>query len=200
MTNRTSASQGTTVRLYINIKRNSVYTDPADIGTVEILNTQGTSLVSGITPEKESDGVYFIEYAISPTAVTGEYIDRWSDVVYDVGLTPVDIDLNFYVQESSWGGSVPQICDVTILAAEMDGDPRIGIEGTAKIVSAPYEYNDSYYSSNYEGTATSDSNGKMVFSLVYGATVRVEILDLKISKVFIVPAQPLANLNDIEEI
>ena len=200
MTNRTSARQGTTVRLYINIKRKSLYTDPADIGTVEILNTQGTSLVSGITPEKESDGVYFIEYAISPTAVTGEYIDRWSDVVYDVGLTPVDIDLNFYVQESSWGGSVPKICDVTILAAEMDGDPRIGIEGTAKIVSAPYEYNDSYYSSNYEGTATSDSNGKMVFSLVYGATVRVEIPDLKISKVFVVPAQPLANLNDIEEI
>jgi len=92
------------------------------------------------------------------------------------------------------------ICEVYCNINEQAGEPRINISGTAKIVSAPYSYEDVYYSSDYIGTATSDSEGKMTFSLVYGATVRIIIPDIKLEKVIIVPSTPTALLQDIQEV
>ena len=92
------------------------------------------------------------------------------------------------------------ICEVYCHVNEQGGDPRINIEGTAKIVSAPYSYDDIYYSSDYIGTSTSDSDGKMIFKLVYGATVRISIPDIKLEKVIVVPSTATALLQDITEV
>lgn len=174
--------------------------DPYDIGTVTIIDFNGTTLQSGIVPTKESDGVWKVEYAISASAAVGEWTDRWTDVIYDSGLDPVDVDLNFYVQAADWTGTTPSVCDVYEFIFEQDGDPRIGVSGTAKIISAPYSYGDAYYSAAYEGTAVTDSSGKIIFSLVYGATVRIEIPDIKLEKIIVVPSSPTAQLQDIAEV
>ena len=199
-TTRTTAEQGKTVTLKINFKKNGNLQDPYDPGTVTLLDTLGATITTGLVPVKEADGVWYVEYAISATAEIGEWTDRWTDVIYDSGLSAVNIDLNFYVQAADWGGTTPSVCDVYEFIYEQDGDPRIGIEGTAKIVSAPYSYGDAYYSSNYEGTAVTNSSGKIVFSLVYGATVRIEIPDIKLEKIFVVPSSPQAQLQDIAEV
>lgn len=199
-TTRTTAEQGKTVTLKINIKKNGILTDPYTIGTVTLIDSQGSTITSGLTPTKESDGVWKVEYAISATAEIGEWTDRWVGVVYDSGLDAVNVDLNFYVQAADWSGTTPSVCDVYGFIYEQDGDPRIGVEGTAKIVSAPYTYGDAYYSAAYEGSAVTNSSGKIIFSLVYGATVRIEIPDIKLEKTIVVPSTPTAQLQDITEV
>ena len=200
MTSRATAQQGSTARLYINFRKNAELKDPYDPGTVTLIDSQSSTIVSGLVPTKESEGVYYIDYAISVSAEIGTWIDRWASVVYASGLSPVNIDLNFYCQPSNWEGITPDTCQVWETILEQDGDPRIGITGTAKIISIPYSYGNAMYSSTYEGTAVTDSSGKILWSLVYGATVRIAIPDIKLEKIIVVPASPLAQLQDIQEV
>jgi len=200
MTSRATAEQGSTVRLYINFRKNAELKDPYDPGTVTLIDAQASTIATGLVPTKEADGVYYIDYAISATAEVGTWTDRWTDVIYDSGLSAVNIDLNFYCQASNWEGITPDTCQVWETVLEQDGDPRIGITGTAKIVSIPYAYGNAMYSSTYEGEAVSDSSGKISWNIVYGATARITIPDIKLEKVIVVPSSPTAQLQDITEV
>lgn len=71
-TSRTTAEQGSTVRLKITFKKNSVLTDVYNIGDgVTILNPSAIEQIVGLTPTKESTGVYYIDYAIPVSAPIG---------------------------------------------------------------------------------------------------------------------------------
>lgn len=199
-TSRTTAEQGKTVRLYIWIKKNGVLQDASDIGTVTLIDSLSATETTGLVPIKESEGVYYVEYALSVTAAVGQWIDRWTNVVYDAGLSPVNIDLNFYVNAADWDGTTPDVCTIYEFIFEQDGDPRIGIEGTAELISAPYEYGNAYYSVNTDGSAVTDSSGKIQWNLVYGATVFISIPDIQLEKTFVVPSQATAQLQDIKEV
>lgn len=77
VTARTTAEQGKTVRLKINIKKNGILTDPYTIGTgVDIKDTTGTTVASGISATKESTGVYYVDYPVLQNAPAG----TWNDI------------------------------------------------------------------------------------------------------------------------
>lgn len=71
-TNRTTASQGSTVRLKITFKKNDILTDPYSVGDgVTILNPSAVEQITGVTPTKESTGIYYIDYIIGSSAPAG---------------------------------------------------------------------------------------------------------------------------------
>jgi hypothetical protein len=76
MTTRSTAQQGTTVRLYINFKKNAQLKDPYDPGTVTLIDPNSVQQASGLTPIRESEGVFYIDYALSVNAAVGEWTDR----------------------------------------------------------------------------------------------------------------------------
>ena len=77
VTARTTAEQAKIVRLKINIKKNGVLTDPFTIGTgVDIKDTTGTIIASGISSTKESTGIFFVDYPVLQDAPAG----TWNDI------------------------------------------------------------------------------------------------------------------------
>ncbi len=161
VTTRTTAEQGSTVRLTINIKKNGEFTDPYSIGTgVDILNTVDTIVASGLTAVQEDTGIYYVDYPIAQDATVGTWSDVWRGVTYESGQTPVDVTLTFTIQSSAWQVTAPDICRVYEYVYEMDADPVVGAEGIAKILDMPYTYGSAYYT-NDAGLAYSDSSGKI---------------------------------------
>ncbi len=162
VTTRTTATQSSVVRLKINIKQNGVLTTPYSIGDgVTISNPSAAEQISGVTPTKESTGIYYIDYSILATAPVGTWEDSWKNIVYVSGLTPADVDLNFYVQLSDWAGVTSDICRIYEFLYEPDGTPLANEDGTMKILDLPYAYGDAYYSAKGGETAYSDASGKI---------------------------------------
>lgn len=201
VTTRTTAQQSSTVRLKINIKKNGVIANPFSIGTgVDIKDATDTIVASGLTIIQESTGIYYTDYPIAQDAPNGTWYDIWRGIIYDDGQSTVDIMLNFNVNLSSWAGTAPAICQVFEFLAEQDGQPLVGQEGVAKILNLPYNYGDAYYSNYAEGTAYSDSSGKIVWNLIYGAKCNIKIPSVGIDKSFLVPSTPTIQLKDITAI
>lgn len=200
VTTRGTAEQGSTVRLTINIKKNGEFSDPYSIGTgADILDTVDTIVASGLTIVQEDTGIYYVDYPIAQDATVGTWSDVWRDIVYNNGQTPVDVTLSFIVQLGSWQTTAPDICRVYEFLYELDADPVTGAEGTAKILNMPYTYESAYYT-NDAGLAYSDSSGKIVWDLVYGAKINIKIPSVGINKNFLVPSSPTAQLKDITAI
>lgn len=200
MSTRSTATQGTTVRLNINFKKNGELTDVYSPGTVTILNPSNVIKVSDKTPTKLSTGIYYYDYTIVSTAPMGIWTDRWTNVIYDVSLAVATVNLSFYVHESDWAPIPPNICRVYDYLYNMDGTALVGVTGTAEIISLPYDYQDTYYSNDSGGTAISDSSGRIYWDIIYGATVVFEIDSAGLSKQVIIPSVASKQLSDITEV
>ena len=198
-TSRTTAEQETTVTLKINFLKNGVLSDPFSLGTVAIIDFNSVIQKTGITTTKDSTGIYSITYDIPVTGVVGVWTDRWTDIVFESGLDKQDIDLSFHVYAKAGAGASPGICTVFEILAEQDGDSLVNIVGTAKIISLPYTDGSTYFSSTTEGEATSDSNGRIQWDLVQGATVFIRIKEIKLERTIVVPIKSEEQLQNITE-
>lgn len=75
-TNRTTALQGSTVRLKINFKKKGTLADPYSTGDgVTILNPSNVEQITDVTPTKESTGQYYIDFAVPVSAPIGTWTD-----------------------------------------------------------------------------------------------------------------------------
>lgn len=199
-TTRTTAEQETTVTLKINFLKNGVLSDPFSLGTVTIIDFNSVIQKTGIATTKESTGVYSITYAIPVTGVVGVWTDRWTDVVFSSGLDEQDVNLSFHVYAKAGAGASPGICTVYEILAEQDGDLLENITGTAEIISLPYTDGSIYYSSTSVGSSTSNSNGRIEWDLVQGATVFISISEIKLERTIVVPTKAEEQLQNITEV
>ena len=97
---RFNAVQGETVRLYAQFERNGIVYDPATVNDVTILDPSDT-LVATITPNRESKGTYYIDWAVSETRTIGTYTDQWG--YYALGGSTLRTNENsFTINTGEW--------------------------------------------------------------------------------------------------
>tara|TARA_R110000824_G_scaffold148242_3_gene317871 strand:+ start:56364 stop:57845 length:1482 start_codon:yes stop_codon:yes gene_type:complete len=75
---RTTALQNEVVRLYCLFIQDGVLTNPGGQPTIEILDTNGVTVLDIINPEQENIGLYFADWYIPANLPLGSYYDKWT--------------------------------------------------------------------------------------------------------------------------
>jgi len=75
---RTTAIQDEIVRLYFQFQKDGVLSTPDGQPSVEIIDTDGVTILDSITPQREHEGVYFVDYYVPANLPLGSYYDRWT--------------------------------------------------------------------------------------------------------------------------
>lgn len=74
---RTTAIQNEIVRLYCRFIRDGLLTDPASQPVVEITDTDGVTVLQSINAQRESQGVFYADWAVPAQLPLGQYYDKW---------------------------------------------------------------------------------------------------------------------------
>ena len=75
---RTTALQNEIVRLYFTFERNGYLSNPAGQPSVEILDTDGGTVIDTVHPVIESTGVFYADWFVPANLPLGDYYDRWT--------------------------------------------------------------------------------------------------------------------------
>lgn len=75
---RTTALQNEIVRLYCQFEYNGVLTNPAAQPLVEILDTDGVTVLDTITAQIEHTGIFYADWYVPANLPLGNYYDRWT--------------------------------------------------------------------------------------------------------------------------
>ena len=75
---RTTAVQNEIVRLYCRFINDGLLTDPMTQPVVEILDTDGVTSLKSVMAERESQGVFYVEWFVPANLPLGQYYDRWN--------------------------------------------------------------------------------------------------------------------------
>ena len=75
---RTTALQNEVVRLYCTFERDGRMTNPATQPLVEIIDTDGVTVLGTANAQLQYDGVWYVDWYVPATLPLGEYYDRWT--------------------------------------------------------------------------------------------------------------------------
>jgi len=75
---RTTALQNEIVRLYFRFYSDGVLANPAAQPMVEILDTDGVSVLETVNAHMENTGVWYADYFVPKSLPLGDYYDRWT--------------------------------------------------------------------------------------------------------------------------
>ena len=125
---RTTALQNEVVRLYFRFIKDGILTNPGAQPTVEILDTDGVTVLDVVNPEIENDGVWFADWYVPANLPLGNYYDRWmfqwsadSTVEEKTQIMTVH-SLNSYINFISKGLSIKRSNRATQLLLDLKND------------------------------------------------------------------------------
>ena len=75
---RTTALQNEVVRLYVRFIQNGILTNPASQPEVEIIDTDGVTVLDHVTAVNSSAGIYYADWYVPANLPLGNYYDRWT--------------------------------------------------------------------------------------------------------------------------
>jgi len=75
---RTTALQNEVVRLYCQFENNGVLTNPASQPTVQIIDTDGVTVLSTVNAQLQSTGIWYADYFVPALLPLGQYYDQWN--------------------------------------------------------------------------------------------------------------------------
>jgi len=75
---RTTAIQNEVVRLYCTFEYNGRLSNPASQPLVEILDTDGVTVLDTISAQNEHTGIYYADWYVPANLPLGNYYDRWT--------------------------------------------------------------------------------------------------------------------------
>ena len=75
---RTTALQNEVVRLYCQFESNGVLANPGTQPLVQILDTDGVTVLDTVSAQLESIGVWYVDYFVPTLLPLGSYYDQWS--------------------------------------------------------------------------------------------------------------------------
>lgn len=75
---RTSALQNEIVRLYCHFNANGILTNPGGQPLVEILDSDGVTVLDTINAQMENQGVWYADWYVPANLPLGQYYDRWT--------------------------------------------------------------------------------------------------------------------------
>ena len=74
---RTTAIQNEVVRLYCKFINDGLLLNPASQPTVEILDTDGVTVLQTLTAQNENLGIYYVDWFVPAHLPLGNYYDKW---------------------------------------------------------------------------------------------------------------------------
>lgn len=75
---RTTALQNEIVRLYCHFNSNGVLSNPGGQPLVEILSTDGVTVMAELPAQMENHGVWYVDWYVPANLPLGQYYDRWT--------------------------------------------------------------------------------------------------------------------------
>ena len=75
---RTTAVQNEIVRLYCRFIRDGLLFDPVSQPVVEIVDTDGVTVIQTLSPQHETQGVFYVEWFVPTNLPLGQYYDKWT--------------------------------------------------------------------------------------------------------------------------
>lgn len=75
---RTTALQNEIVRLYFTFQKDGLLTNPDGQPSVEIIDTDGVTILDVLSPQEEHTGIYFVDWFVPTHLPLGSYYDRWT--------------------------------------------------------------------------------------------------------------------------
>ena len=75
---RTTALQNEVVRLYCQFENNGVLTNPGTQPLVNILDSDGVTILETVSAQLESTGIWYADYAVPALLPLGNYYDQWT--------------------------------------------------------------------------------------------------------------------------
>jgi hypothetical protein len=102
---RTTALQNEIVRLYCNFERDGRLSNPAAQPLVEILDTDGATILDTVNAQMEYSGVWYADWYVPANLPVANYYDRWtwqwsatsgvSEIVQTFNVYTIDSYVNF---------------------------------------------------------------------------------------------------------
>jgi hypothetical protein len=75
---RTTALQNEVVRLYMTFERDGLLFDPSSQPTVNILDTDGVTVLQTVSAVKQTIGIWYADYFVPAELPVGQYYDEWT--------------------------------------------------------------------------------------------------------------------------
>ena len=75
---RTTALQNEIVRLYFTFENDGYLSNPMGQPLVEILDTDGATVLDSVNAQREHDGIYYADWFVPQNLPLGNYYDRWT--------------------------------------------------------------------------------------------------------------------------
>lgn len=75
---RTAALQNEVVRLYFTFQTDGQLANPSGQPTVEIIDTDGVTVLDHINPSIENTGIWYADWYVPADLAVGDYYDRWT--------------------------------------------------------------------------------------------------------------------------
>ena len=75
---RTTALQNEIVRLYCTFENDGRLADPVGQPLVEIIDTDGVTVLDSLNAQQESTGIYYADWYVPADLPLGNYYDRWT--------------------------------------------------------------------------------------------------------------------------
>jgi hypothetical protein len=98
---RSTALQNEVVRLYCNFEYNGRLTNPATQPLVEIIDTDGATVLDSVTAQCEHAGIWYADWYVPANLPLGSYYDRWTfQWAPTVGVSELTMDFIVHSLES----------------------------------------------------------------------------------------------------
>lgn len=75
---RDTAIQNEIVRLYCQFQNDGMLTDPSGQPLVEIVSSDGVTLIDTISAQKEYQGIFYVDWYVPKNLPVGTYYDKWT--------------------------------------------------------------------------------------------------------------------------
>lgn len=93
---RTTALQNEIVRLYCRFNRNGYLTNPATQPIIEIIDSDGCTILATVNATLESTGIFYADWYVPKNLPLGNYYDRWT-FQWDANSSVQEMNMMFTV-------------------------------------------------------------------------------------------------------
>lgn len=102
-------------------------------GTVDIKNSAGVSITTGLTPVQQENGVYYVDVLMSSASRGEQYKDVWNNITFVPGVDQQSITQIFTIKDNYFTNNVPQVNDYSITTYGIGDNSIISIGETHKV-------------------------------------------------------------------
>jgi hypothetical protein len=130
---RLQVSNNRTSRLFLYTFSGNNAVNYYSAGTVDIQTAGGATVMTGLTPTQQENGVYYVDVLMNSATRGQQYKDVWKGITFVPGVDQQDITQMFTIRDNYYLSNTPQVNEYSVSVYGIGNNSILSIGETHKV-------------------------------------------------------------------